>query len=83
MSFFFDKWDICIRFNVLSLVFRNNPADGLSAVSIATFVPEDRALSPMEIRLARYCINQRNVMRSHEASPVARKKLHATTTQGG
>ena len=29
----------------------DNPADGVGAASIATFVPKDRALSPMEIRL--------------------------------
>lgn len=28
-----------------------NPADGVGAASIATFVPKDRSLSPMEIRL--------------------------------
>ncbi|HET7837439.1 MAG TPA: tyrosine-type recombinase/integrase [Variovorax sp.] len=28
-----------------------NPADGVGAASIATFVPKDRALSPVEIRL--------------------------------
>jgi len=29
----------------------DNPADGVGAASIATFVPKDRALSPLEIRL--------------------------------
>ena len=29
----------------------DNPADSVGAASIATFVPEDRALSPLEIRL--------------------------------
>lgn len=28
-----------------------NPADSVDAASIATFVPKDRALSPLEIRL--------------------------------
>ncbi|MFC3656198.1 hypothetical protein ACFOPN_11130 [Xanthomonas hyacinthi] len=29
----------------------DNPADGVGAASIATFVPKDRSLSPLEIRL--------------------------------
>ena len=29
----------------------DNPADGVGAASIATFIPKDRALSPLEIRL--------------------------------
>lgn len=29
----------------------DNPPDGVGAASIATFVPKDRSLSPMEIRL--------------------------------
>ena len=29
----------------------DNPADGVGSASIATFVPKDRSLSPMEIRL--------------------------------